>query len=74
MFERINGFLNTVFSDMQSTFITVFMIGLLICAIGVWAGDEQSSPKFKNGLKLSVLGLVVFILAKPIIDYVQMNL
>ncbi|QDY46983.1 hypothetical protein FK545_20555 (plasmid) [Planococcus glaciei] len=74
MFERINGFLNTVFSDMQSTFITVFMIGLLICAIGVWAGDEQSSPRFKRGLVLSVLGLVVFILAKPIIEYVQINL
>lgn len=59
---------------MQSTFITIFMIGLLICAIGVWAGDEQSSPKFKNGLKLSVLGVVLFLLAKPVIDYIQVNL
>lgn len=50
------------------------MIGLLICAIGVWAGDEQSSPKFKNGLKLSVLGVVLFLLAKPVIDYIQVNL
>lgn len=74
MFERIDGFLDTVFSDMQSTFITVFMIGLLICAIGIWTGDEQSSPKFKRGLVLSVFGLAVFILAKPIIEYVQINL
>lgn len=74
LFERIGVFLNTLFSDVQSTFITIFSIGLLICAIGVWAGDEQSSPKFKNGLKLCVVGVVIFILAKPIIDYVQVNL
>lgn len=74
MFERISGFLNTLFADMQTTFITIFMIGLLICAIGVWAGDEQSSPKFKNGLKLCVVGVVLFLLAKPVIDYIQTNL
>lgn len=74
MFERIGMFLNTLFSDMQSTFITIFMIGLLICAIGVWAGDEQSSPKFKSGIKLCVTGVVLFLLAKPVIDYIQVNL
>lgn len=74
VFDRISVFLNTLFSDMQGTFITIFMIGLLICAIGVWAGDEQSSPKFKNGLKLCVLGVVLFLLAKPVIDYIQTNL
>lgn len=74
MFARIQAFLNTLFSDMQGTFITIFMIGLLICAIGVWAGDEQSSPKFKNGIKLCVLGVVLFLLARPVIDYVQTNL
>jgi len=74
MFERIQGFLNTLFSDMQGTFITIFAIGLLICAIGVWAGDEQSSPKFKNGIKLCVIGVVLFLLAKPVIEYVQTNL
>ncbi len=74
VFDRISAFLNTLFSDMQTTFITIFMIGLLISAIGVWAGDEQSSPKFKNGLKLCVLGVVLFLLAKPVIDYIQMNL
>ncbi|MFC3210679.1 hypothetical protein [Planomicrobium okeanokoites] len=74
MFDRIGAFLNTLFTDMQGTFITVFMIGLLICAIGVWAGDEQSSPKFKNGIKLCVLGVVLFLLARPVIDYIQTNL
>ncbi len=74
MFERIGMFLNTLFSDMQSTFITIFMIGLLICAIGVWAGDEQSAPKFKAGIKLCVSAVVLFLLAKPVIDYIQVNL
>nr|WP_276323953.1 hypothetical protein [Planococcus halocryophilus] len=59
---------------MQTTFITIFMIGLVISAIGVWAGDEQSAPKFKNGIKLCVLGVVLFLLAKPVIEYIQMNL
>ncbi|AQQ55586.1 hypothetical protein [Planococcus lenghuensis] len=74
MFERISVFLNTLFSDMQSTFITIFMIGLLICAIGAWSGDEQATPKFKNGLKLCVGGVVLFLLAGPVIDYIQTNL
>ncbi|WP_017380621.1 hypothetical protein [Paenisporosarcina sp. TG-14] len=74
MFERIQGFLDTLFSDIQGTFIIVFAIGLLICAIGVWAGDEQNSRKFKNGIKLCVFGVVLFLLARPIIQYVQANL
>jgi len=74
MFDRISTFLNTLFTDMQGTFITIFMIGLLICAVAVLAGDEQSTPKFKNGIKVCLIGLVVFILAKPIVDYIKINL
>lgn len=74
MFDRIGGFLNNLVSDMQGTFITIFAIGILICAIGVGLGDEQASPKFKNGIKLCVAGLVLFLLARPLIEYVQTNL
>ena len=74
MFERVQGFLGVLFSDMQSTFITLFAIGILICTMGVASGDEQSASKFKSGIKISGVGLVVFLLAKPIIEYVQTNL
>jgi len=74
MFERIQGLLTSLFNDMQTTFITIFMIGLLICAIGVWAGDEQSGPKFKKGLMFCGVGVVVFLLAGPIVEYIQTNL
>ena len=74
MFERIQGFLDTLFSDMQGTFITIFAIGLLICAIGVWAGDEQSSPKFKNGIKLWAFFIIKRHQLQILIEYVQTNL
>jgi len=74
MFDQINGLLNSLFTDMQSTFITIFAIGLLICAVGVWAGDEHAGPKFKKGLMFCAMGVVVFLLARPIIDYISINL
>lgn len=74
MFTRIGSLLSRLFTDLQTTFIWIFAIGILICAIGVWAGDEQNAPRFKKGLMLSVIGLIVFLLARPIIDYVKMNL
>lgn len=74
MFTRIGKLLNKIFTDLQTTFIWIFAIGILISAIGVWAGDEQNAPRFKKGLMLSIVGVVVFLLAKPIIDYVKTNL
>lgn len=74
MFDRIQGLLTSLFTDMQTTFITIFAIGLLICAIGVWAGDEQSGPRFKKGLMFCSLGVVVFLLARPIVEYITNNL
>lgn len=74
MFERIDSLLSTLFSDIQSTFITLFAIGLLICAFGTWAGDEQTGPRFKKGLVLCAGGIVVFLLANPIVSYFQNNL
>jgi len=74
MFESISGLLNSLFSDMQSTFITVFAIGLLICAVGIWAGDEHATPKFKRGLIMCAAGVVVFLLAQPIVNYISNNL
>lgn len=74
MFDRIGGLLQALFNDLQSTFITIFAIGLLICAIGIWAGDEHATPKFKKGLIMCAAGVVVFLLAGPIVNYISNNL
>ncbi|UOR14085.1 hypothetical protein [Halobacillus amylolyticus] len=74
MFNRIGQFLDILFADLQTTFLTVFAIGLLICAIGVWAGDDHSGPKFKKGLVLCAFGVIVFLLAGPIVEYIDTNL
>ena len=74
MFNRISGLLEALFTDMQTTFLTIFTIGILICAVGVFAGDEHSAPKFKKGIITCVIGVIVFLLADPIIDYVKVNL
>lgn len=74
LFARIGGLLNALFSDFQSTFITIFAIGILICAVGVWSGDEHAGQRFKKGMIFCAVGLIVFLLAKPIVNYIQTNL
>lgn len=74
MFNRIRGLLNTLFSDMQSTFIWVFSIGFVVLGLMAWYGDEQNTPRFKKGMIWCAIGIVVFLLARPIVTYVQSNL
>lgn len=71
MFSQIQSLLNTFFTDMQKTFISLFMIGMAFCGIMVWFGDEHNVPKFKRGLMFCAIGLVVFLLAKPIVNYIK---
>lgn len=74
MFSRIQGLLSTLFTDMQTTFIWIFIIGMIFCGIMLWQGGEENAPKFKKSLIGCGIGLVIFLLAKPIIEYVQTNL
>ena len=74
MFNSIKSLLLSLFIDMQTTFITLFAIGFLFCALMIWQGEEQNAPKFKKGLGFTVAGVVVFLLAKPIVEYVQSGL
>ncbi|HDR7001870.1 TPA: hypothetical protein QCW13_005369 [Bacillus cereus] len=74
MFIRIQKLLTTLFTDMQSTFIWAFVIGALVCGLMIWQGDEQNAPKFKKGLIFCGAGAVVFILAKPFVDYIKAGL
>ncbi|AOZ94942.1 TrbC/VirB2 family protein [Paenibacillus crassostreae] len=74
MFEALQGLLNTLFGDITKTFITLFSIGILVCGLIAAFGGEENQPKFKKGLMLCVVGLVVFVLAKQIVEYFQTNL
>lgn len=74
MFGRIENLILRIFTDMQSTFIWIFAIGLLFCAIMIGFGGDENAPKFKKGLIFCIVGVVVFLLAKPAIEYIQNNL
>lgn len=74
MFNSIQALLLSLFIDMQTTFITLFAIGFLFCAMMIWQGDEQNAPKFKKGLGFTGAAVVVFALAKPIVEYIQNGL
>jgi stage V sporulation protein AE len=71
VFSQIKSFLLKLFTDFQSTFIWIFAIGILFCALMVWMGDEHNAPKFKKGLMTCVFGLIIFLLAKQIIQYID---
>ena len=74
MFESLQGLLNSLFGDITSTFITLFAIGILVCGLLAAFGGDENQTKFKRGLFLCVVGLIVFLLARPIVNYFQNNL
>ncbi|WP_255516161.1 hypothetical protein, partial [Geobacillus sp. C56-T2] len=74
VFDQLRGLLNSLFGDITSTFITLFAIGILICGLLAAFGGEENQAKFKRGLFLCISGLIVFLLARPIVYYFQSNL
>lgn len=74
MFGRIESLILSLFTDMQSTFIWIFAIGGLFSGLMIAFGGEENAPRFKKMLMWCIVGLVVFLLAKPIVEYVKTNL
>ncbi len=73
MFEAIGGLLTTLFGDITSTFVTLFAIGILVCALGAAFGGDENQGKFKRGLITCIICLVAFLLAGKIVEYFQKN-
>ncbi|MBU8732516.1 hypothetical protein KM915_20930 [Cytobacillus oceanisediminis] len=71
MFTSIQNLLKGIFGDFQTTFIWLFVIGILISGLLVWLGGEENAPKFKKSLVICIVGLMVFLLASPIVSYVD---
>lgn len=74
MFARIENLILTIFDDFSTTFIWIFAIGILACSLMIGFGGEENTPKFKKGLIFCAIGVVVFLLAKPFVQYIQGNL
>lgn len=74
MFQRIENLILQIFTDLQTTFIWIFAIGILACSIMIGFGSEENAPRFKKGLIFCIVGAVIFLLAKPVIQYIQTNL
>lgn len=70
-FTGIKTFLDSLFSDVLSTSITIFGIGFLFCALMVWRGSEEHTPRFQKALGWTGAAVAVSALAKIIVTYVQ---
>jgi|APAga8741244001_1050109.scaffolds.fasta_scaffold49766_1 hypothetical protein len=70
-FTKIKSWLNGAYSDILSTGIIVFAIGFVICAIGVWRGSDDAVPRFQKGLIWTAGGVIVAVLSKVIVAWVQ---
>jgi len=69
--KKADTFSQGVFNDLTSLAITVFGIGVVVCALGVWKGDEENVHKFKKGLTWTVIAFVIAVLAKGILAWVK---
>jgi uncharacterized YccA/Bax inhibitor family protein len=74
MFSTIKSFLLRLFTDFQTTFIWLFAIGILVSALLVWTGGEENAPKFKKSLVVCIVGMMIFLLAKPLVQYMDAGL
>ncbi|OUB36715.1 hypothetical protein CN980_09795 [Bacillus cereus] len=74
MFGKLSALLIAFMTDWKSTFITIFIIGILVCAAGSALGGDEHSGKFKSALKTIVICLVLYLLAPEIVDYVKAKL
>lgn len=74
MFSRIEGFLLSLFTDLQNTLFWIFAFGALFSAVMIGLGSEENAPKFKKGLLFCIIGAVIFLLAKPLVEYIRGNL
>ncbi|MCM3405453.1 hypothetical protein [Cytobacillus oceanisediminis] len=70
-FTGIKTFLDGMFSDVLSTSITIFGIGFLFCALMVWRGSEEHTPRFQKALGWTGAAVAVSALAKIIVTYVK---
>jgi len=74
MFDKLSSLLISFMTDWKSTFITAFIIGILVCMAGAAWGGEEHQGRFKTGLKTIVVCLIIYILAPDVIDYVRTKL
>lgn len=71
MFDSINNLLDTIFNEFRGLGISVFGIGILVMALMTAFGGEENKRKFQSGFFLCVAGMIVFFLAKPIINFIR---
>lgn len=74
MFDSLNSLLNTLFIEFRQLGITVFAIGMLAMAVLTAFGGEENKRKFQTGFVIAVAGMIVFFLAKPIIEFIRTGL
>lgn len=74
MFDSLNNLLNTIFIEFRQLGMTIFAIGMLVMAVLTAMGGEENKRNFQKGFLISVIGLIVFFLVKPIIEFFRTNL
>lgn len=70
-FTKIDTLLKAFYADITSTGITLFSIGLLICALIVWRGSDESAQKGKKGVVICFAGAVLFLVADLFVTYIK---
>ena len=74
MFESINSLLDTIFNEFRSLGVTIFAIGIIVMALLTAFGGEENKRNFQRGFVVCVVGIVVFFLAKPLIQFIKTSL
>lgn len=71
MFETLKDLLDKIFTEMRGLGVTVFSLGLIIMALLTAFGGEENKRTFQRGFVVCIFGIIVFFLAKPIVNFFQ---
>lgn len=73
-FEIVDNWLQNMQGDIKDIAITLFTIGIMVTGSILFFGGEEKNPIFKKAFAWLLIGLIVMLLAGPIVTWVDTSL
>lgn len=70
-FTNIQRFIDALTSDVTNLFLSLAVLGFILCAVMIFRGSEENVPRFQKGAFWTAMSVVVIVLAKIIVGYIK---
>lgn len=73
-FDIVDKFLQNMKGDIQDVAITLFTIGIMVTGSILFFGGEEKNPIFKKAFGWLIVGLIIMLLAGPIVTWIDTSI